>query len=216
MHGVAASGMGRGVMPLPRLRALLALVAISVSLTLACGKSQKPVDKTLPRLGKISAFSLTDQSGKKFTAADLHGKVWVAAFFFTRCKSACPVITHRLRALQKQEKKSGGHVHLVSFSVDPENDTPPVMTSYANKYHADLSNWSFLTGKYDAIKKLAGEFKMALEGDSTKGSSGMQLTHASQLALVDGNMQLRGYYSTKSDADMKKLASDAQRLSNGS
>jgi protein SCO1/2 len=201
-------------MPVFRPRALLALFVVSLSLTLACSK--KPVDQTLPKLGKIGAFSLTDQSGKKFSAAELHGKVWVAAFFFTRCRSACPIISHRLRALQKQEDKLGGHVHLVSFSVDPENDTPAVMTAYAKQYHANLSNWSFLTGDYDGIKKLAGDFKMALEGDSKKGASGMQLTHASQLGLVDGNMQLRGYYSTKSDADMKKLASDALRLSNGS
>ena len=200
-------------MHLPRLRALLALFVVSLSLTLACSK---PVDQTLPKLGKIGAFSLTNQSGKPFSAADLHGKVWVAAFFFTRCRSACPIISRRLHALQEQEKKLGGHVQLVSFSVDPENDTPQVMTAYAKQYHADLSSWSFLTGKYDVIKGLAGDFKMALEGDSKKGASGMQLTHASQLALVDGNMQLRGYYSTKSDADMKKLAKDAKRLSTGS
>ncbi len=200
-------------MPVFRLR-LLALIALSLSLTLGCSK--KPVDKTLPKLGKISTFSLTDESGKAFSAADLQGKVWVAAFFFTRCRSACPIISRRLRALQQDEQKRGGHVHLVSFSVDPENDTPAVMTAYAKQYHADLSTWSFLTGDYDVIKKLAGDFKMALEGDSKQGGSGMQLTHASQLALVDGKMQLRGYYSTKSDADMKKLASDAARLSNGS
>lgn len=200
-------------MPFPRLRALLVLLVVSTSLALV--GCSKPVGETLPKLGKIGSFSLTDQSGKSFTAADLHGKVWVAAFFFTRCQSACPLITKRLRALQVHGQKHGGHFHLVSFSVDPENDTPPVMTAYAKKYHADLSNWSFLTGKYSTIKKLAEDFKMALTGNSSKGSSGLQLTHASQLALVDGNMQLRGYYSTNSDADMKKLAHDATHLSNG-
>src|SRR5438105_195325 len=83
----------------------------------------------LPELGKVGEFSLKDQSNRPVTAAVMRGRVWAAAFFFTRCPTICPRITRRMRDLQEQAAKERVELELVSFSVDPDNDTPEVLSA---------------------------------------------------------------------------------------
>src|ERR1700683_3737016 len=91
-------------------------------------------------------FSLTDQSGHPFSDKDLRGKVWVASFIFTRCAGPCARVSANMARLQKE--MAGKEVlMLVSFSVDPDYDTPAVLQRYAAHFGADPSGWKFLTGK---------------------------------------------------------------------
>src|SRR4051794_11464825 len=76
-------------------------------------------------LGRVPAFELTDQLGRKVRTGDLAGSAWVANFVFTRCPSVCPLLTAKFHALQKQLADLP-RVRFVSISVDPEYDTPPV------------------------------------------------------------------------------------------
>ena len=91
-------------------RRLLVAGALALS-PIAC---QKPP----PELGSVGDFALTDQAGKAVTAATLRGKVWAAAFMFTRCPTVCPRITRRMRDLQQAAASGGVALELVSFSVD--------------------------------------------------------------------------------------------------
>src|SRR5713101_367446 len=99
-------------------------------------------------LGPVGDFSLTERSGQTVSRADLRGKVWVASFLFTRCCTGCPQITATLAQLQK-ELQGQPDVILVSFSVDPEHDTPKVLKDYAKEWGADPKRWLFLTGKQE-------------------------------------------------------------------
>jgi protein SCO1/2 len=168
----------------------------------------------LPSLGSVGHFALTDQAGRAVTEATLRGHVWAAAFFFTRCPTICPRITRRMKALQQDAKRAGVKLELVSFSVDPENDTPDVLTAYAREYQADLANWHFLTGDLEVIRKTSEQgFKLALDGKATPGAPDFGLFHGSHLVLVDGTGTIRGYYRTSDDAEMAKLLKDAAALS---
>ena len=84
----------------------------------------------LPQYTQVPEFTLTECSGKKISLADLRGQVWVADFIFTRCAGPCPLITGRMKQIQAQVS-SADDVTLVSFSVDPEHDTPQVLSEYA-------------------------------------------------------------------------------------
>src|SRR4051794_24851736 len=75
--------------------------AAAAALLLAACPKQDP----LPALAKIPAFALTDQTGKAVSQDALHGKIWIAAFMFTRCPTICPRITRRMQALQLETKK---------------------------------------------------------------------------------------------------------------
>lgn len=160
------------------------------------------------KYGMAPDFSLTERSSRKVTRQDLAGKVWVANFIFTRCAGACPVMSSNMRKLQDRLFED---IRLVSFSVDPYNDTPEVLTEYANRYGADRDRWLFLTGDPEGIQKLSvGGFKLAL--DPTSGTEKEPITHSSRVVLVDREATIRGYYGTEEPEDLDRLIKAANNL----
>jgi protein SCO1/2 len=156
---------------------------------------------------------LLDQNQRPFGRAALKGKVWVAAFMFTRCPTICPRITRRMRRLSETSKAHDLALHLVSISVDPDNDTPSVLADYASHFEVDLSRWSFVTGDFNVIQKTAVDgFKLALEGRADASVPGFGITHGSHLVLVDRAARIRGYYRTDDDAELERLIEDAKQL----
>src|SRR5579862_7096993 len=94
------------------------------------GPEPQPVaQEPLPVLGVLPEFVLTDQDGNSIGLKQLLGKAWVANFMFTRCMATCPAQSNNMAALQEKLEESSlkDHVRLVSFSVDPEFDTPKVL-----------------------------------------------------------------------------------------
>jgi protein SCO1/2 len=190
-------------------RALCVLLLALSGVWTGCKKQLEP----LPTLGQVGAFSLLDQNAHAVSAETLRGKVWVAAFFFTRCPSICPRITRRMRTLQVAAAQQAPALALISFSVDPENDTPPALLAYAQRFEADLKTWSFLTGDLDVIKRTVVDgFKLALDGKADSAADNGGIIHGSHLVLVDRTLAIRGYYRSDDDADMKRLLDDAARL----
>jgi protein SCO1/2 len=190
-----------------RLAPWLLCLAAALSLS-ACKQPQAE----LPSLGQVGEFSLVDQAGAPVTAQGLRGKVWVAAFFFTHCPTICPRITRRMRALQVATAGERAP-RLVSFSVDPENDTPPALLAYAQRFGADLRTWSFLTGDLSVVKRTVVEgFKLALDGNPDPSAENGGIIHGSHLVLVDRTLAIRGYYRTDDEDDMKRLVEDAGRI----
>ena len=162
---------------------------------------------SLPVLFDAATFSLTDQEGKPFSQDQLRGKVWVADFIFTNCPGACPIMSAKMAHLQKAAPDPD--VHFVSFSVDPERDTPAVLKQYAQRFEADPARWHFLTGDKDAIFRTARDMKLTAE---PAGVLGPQIAHAEKFLLVDGQGRVRGAYDSKDEQDMKRLAADATAL----
>ncbi len=193
---------------LPLSRRQVAALAGAALLSLGCRRASD-----LPKLGNVGSFALTDQSSRAVSAEALRGQVWAAAFFFTRCPTVCPRITRRMVELQSAAAKRAAKLSLVSFSVDPENDTPAVLSAYAKQYGADLATWRFLTGDLEVVRKTSEQgFKLALDGKPTPGADHLGLFHGSHLVLVDQTGEIRGYYRTSEDAQMTQLLDDASLL----
>lgn len=147
---------------------------------------------SLQVLGQVPNFTLTERSGKEVSRADLAGKVWIADFIFTHCAGSCPTISSRMSDLQDR-LRSLPDVRLVSFTVDPDRDTPAVLAEYARRYGADKDRWLFLTGKKaDVYALIRGGFKLTV-GPRPDGAKG-QVMHSIRLALVDQKGRVRGYY----------------------
>jgi protein SCO1 len=160
----------------------------------------------LPILFDAPSFTLTDQDGKPFSSDQLRGKVWVADFIFTTCPGLCPLMTQSLAQFQKQTP--GSPVQMVSFSVDPEHDTPAILKAYAQETKADETRWHFLTGKRPQIWEISKAMKLAVGPDDKN-----QIFHSSHFLLVDSNGKVRGIYDTEGAGfDPKKLAADAETL----
>jgi cytochrome oxidase Cu insertion factor (SCO1/SenC/PrrC family) len=150
----------------------------------------------LPVLGEVPEFSLLERNGAKVGLADLKDHVWVANFVFTHCAGPCPLLTSRMAALEKRLGELPD-VRLVSFTVDPERDTPEVLREYANVYGAG-GRWFFLTGEKRALYELImSGFRLGIDDGSavTAGAPGPgTITHSVRFVLVDKAGRIRGYY----------------------
>jgi protein SCO1/2 len=155
---------------------------------LACG-SPEP----LPVLAELPAFTLQDQTGAVVTRETLAGKVWVADFIFTTCPDVCPVLSAHMAEVQA--KYSGNDdVRLVSFSVDPATDTPPVLAAYAQRFGAAHPTWLFLTGDVTAMKTVVVDgFKMLMEPGADT------ILHGSRFVVVDRRGRIRAYPDPKEE-----------------
>jgi cytochrome oxidase Cu insertion factor (SCO1/SenC/PrrC family) len=164
----------------------------------------------VPVLGSVPEFSLTEANGATLRRADLLGKVWVASFIFTRCGEACPLMMQHEARLQP-DLPLRDDLRLVSFSVDPDWDTPKVLTEYAHTFGADQSRWLFLTGDKKQVYHLASDgFHLAvLPADPAKE---MPILHSTKLVLVDRGGAIRGYYDSSDPAEMQKLVRDVRQV----
>lgn len=184
-----------------------------VVLLLAVGCSRSS-EQTPVTLGVLPEFALVDQNEAEFAATDLDGSVWVTNFIFTSCQTRCPRLTGLMRGLQTDLKSQGSDVHFLSVSVDPETDTPAALKAYAEKYGADQTNWTFLTGDKAAVHELMAGFRVALEEPEHKGHDMHEkpdIIHSNHFVLLDKSRQIRGYYRTD-HAGLKQLGKDAKLL----
>ena len=156
------------------------------------------------------AFSLVDQEGNAFGSDRLQGKPYVAAFIFTHCAGGCPMMTQKMAKLQKAVPDP--NVQFVSFTVDPERDTPEVLKKYAANAGADSSRWHFLTGSPEQLAAVAAGMKAAAV-KATDGSD--QFIHSDRFMLVDASGQVRGAYRNSEPEAMEQLAKDAEKLAKG-
>jgi cytochrome oxidase Cu insertion factor (SCO1/SenC/PrrC family) len=163
-------------------------------------------DRGLPFDDALPDFSLTDQDGQTITRDDLKGKVWVAAFIFTRCRSSCLQITGAMRALH-EDLKDARDLRLASITVDPEHDTPAVLKKYAGQFNADDERWRFLTGPPDRVHSLVEKgFWEAAEKNTTPGHDpGDEVIHSVQLWLVDQNGHKRARFDGTNAEEMATL-----------
>lgn len=169
----------------------------------------------LPALGEVPAFSLVERSGAPLTRDALLGRVWVADFVFTRCSVTCPVMTAAMRRLQ-EDFADLPEVRLVSFTVDPERDTPDVLREYARAVGADRARWLFATGEKAAIHGLSREgFRLGV-GDPATGDGAPvgaeAILHSTRLVLVDARARIRGYYDGGDPEAVALLERHARRL----
>jgi protein SCO1/2 len=158
----------------------------------------------LPILGNIPPFEMTNSKGLPFGTDDLTGKIWVADFIFTTCAGPCPVMSTAMADIHKSFLDD--EIHTVSYTVNPDYDTPEILAVYAERFNADRSLWHFLTAPYEDIQFIIQNgFKM---GDIEE-----IVFHSTRFALIDKEMNIRGYYTGTDSDDVKMLKRDISKLS---
>jgi protein SCO1 len=150
-------------------------------------------------------FALTDQLGRQVTTQDLRGHAWIADFIFTECASACPIMSHNLASLQTRIPTD---VKFISFSVDPEHDTPPVLLAYAKQYGADNDRWRFLTGNKDTVMDAVHGMKVSI----VPATQSSQIEHDVHFLLMDSTGRLHGVYDSRIQGELDRLVADSTAL----
>lgn len=165
--------------------ALLALCLVG-----ACQRATE-----LEHYGQLPQFSLQNQLGKPFSDNDLRGRVVVVDFIFTSCPDVCPLLTEQLAGLRKQ-LPTDAPLSFVSFSVDPEHDTPARLRSFAQQHGVDVDNFWFLTGPIaDVTRVVTKGFKQAMELQPVSEVKPRNVLHGTHFVLVDRSGEIRGFFA---------------------
>jgi protein SCO1 len=177
----------------------LAVAALAAAL-IACSHR----GNSLEVLGDVPQFELISQDGQPFHSQTLAGKIWVADFIYTTCPGPCPRMTSQMREVQDAVSKIPD-VRMVSFTVDPAQDTPAVLAAYAKLHGASPAMWYFLTGPVPVLQTLDRDaFKL--------GNIDGSMQHSTRFVLVDQQGRIRGYYDTSESSAIPKVIADINAL----
>ena len=171
----------------------------------------------LPVFGQVPDFSLVRENGQKISNADLRGKVWIANFIFTHCSGICPLMSAGMSSLVNQ-LGAQPVLRFISFSVDPERDTPAVLSEYAKRFKAPADRWFFLTGDKAQIYRLSNQhfhLGAAEIAPEEREALDQSVRHSAKFALVDQKGQIRGYYDSDGQNAGAKIVKDARFLLGG-
>lgn len=155
---------------------------------------------------KVEAFNFTTQDHQKLSREDLKGEWWIADTIFTNCETVCPPMTRNMSLLQDRIEEDGLDVQLVSFSVDPERDTPEKLKAFGDKYGADYSNWTFLTGyDFQTIKEFSIKSFRNLVDEIPDSE---QYMHGTSFFLINPEGKVIKSYTGTSQTALDKIEND--------
>lgn len=177
--------------------------------------------------GDAPPFALTDHLERPVSSDALRGKVVVANFIYTNCPDICPLLSARMQELQerlRQEHLLGSDVQLLSFTVDPDRDTPAVLRKYAERHHADPDNWRFLWGPKETLVPLVvNGFHLGAQalppptrtahdaGAREDAGADYEVMHSGRFVLIDGQGRIRAYYDGR-ELDLDRVIGDIRQL----
>jgi protein SCO1/2 len=167
-------------------------------------------DESYSSIHKVAPFSFTNQLGESVNNSCVKGKIYVANFFFTSCPSICPKMTQNLKKLQEQFSVND-EVRLLSFSVMPEVDSIPVLSSFAELYGIDSRIWNLLTGKKEEIYKLAIKSYFA-DTNIGKPEGRSEFLHTENVLLIDKMGRIRGIYNGTLPIEVTRIIEDIKTL----
>lgn len=183
--------------------------------------------ESLPDFGPAPDFALTDQFERPVGSEEMRGKIVVANFIYTNCTDICPLLSGQMQGLQERlrgQRLLGSGVELLSFTVDPDRDTPAVLRDYAERHRADPDAWRFLTGPPNEVVPLIVQgFKLGVAalppkrtdpGEPAHGEApaeGGEIMHSGRFVLIDRRGRIRAYYDGR-ELDPEQVMRDVQAL----
>ncbi|MBM7622053.1 protein SCO1/2 [Bacillus tianshenii] len=186
--------------------AICAMIILS-----ACGADKEiNLDEEFSMKLEVSELSGTNQDEEAFSTSDKKGEFWLANFIFTNCDTVCPPMTANMAKVQREMKEEGLDISIVSFSIDPDEDTPGALKDYGDQVEADYSSWDFVTGySQEDIERFANVSFMV---PAAKDESSDQYNHSTGIFLVDKEGYVREQYSGM-DVPLEEIMEDLKKVS---
>ena len=158
----------------------------------------------------VPNFAYLTQDSTILKSKNISDKVWVAKFFFTHCPTICPPMTSAMKEVNNALKDVSNDIVFLSFSIDPDRDTPSRFQTYIARYEIEAENWYFLTGDESATHQLGVDgFRIHAEAnDASPGG----FAHSPNFVLVDKNQHIRGIYDGLDQEDRERLISHVRKL----
>lgn len=186
---------------------MLLMISLIVLLT-GCGTGYA-IETTMSE--NIPEFEYTNQDNEKVSLDDLKENWWVANFIFTNCTSVCLPMTSNMAYLQSVMKEEGIDAQLVSFSIDPERDSPEVLKAYAANYNVNFDNWSFLTGyDFETIREFSIKHFKNIVKEPVDGTD--QFLHGTSFFLVSPEGEVVKNYKGIEQDSMDDIINDLKKV----
>ncbi|MCA0430015.1 MAG: SCO family protein [Bacteroidetes bacterium] len=201
---------------------LIALIPIAFTLFYFLKTKQNKPIRELPYFGPksysktsdttyhtIPEFTFTNQHNKSFTDKQLNGKIYITEYFFTTCKSICPIMNTNLQKVY-QTFYNDTSIYIVSHTVDPETDSVNVLKEYAQLHNVKNNQWQFLTGNKVDLYAIARKGYLL---NTEEGNGGEEdFIHTQNFALIDKEKRIRGFYDGTDTAEINRLIIDVKLL----
>jgi len=165
----------------------------------------------LPVLATVQPFSFVRHDSATVTQKEMTGNVVVVEYFFTTCKGICPKMNKNMKSVYDQFKDRSGF-KILSHTVNPENDSLPVLKRYADSLGADPATWWFVTGEKAALYKAARESYLLDDPQNSSKNIDEQFLHTQFFALVDKQGRVRGIYDGIKKDEVDQLVTDIEEL----
>ncbi len=142
---------------------------------------------------QLETFSLTDSAGRTVTRDNVRGKILAVSFLFTSCSLTCPEVSRRMAEIQNLTT-TNTDVRLLSLTVDPRTDTPPVLARWGAQFGADTNRWYLLTGDKAQLHRLIGTSFLATETNNPFNSMPGNFAGTERIAVVDKHGNVRVFF----------------------
>jgi protein SCO1 len=196
--------------------------AFSLILFVMATSCEKKIEPPLPIYGErelvgkdtvyhtIGEFSFVDQDSTVITNTTFDNKIYVADFFFTSCRTICPIMkTQMMRVYDSIQNQPD--VLLLSHTIDPDYDTVGLLRDYAERLGVNSNKWHFATGKpKQEVYKLAQLSYFSTAMDDKAEPDGF--IHSGAFLLIDKHRRIRGKYDGTKEEDVNRLLADIRRL----
>lgn len=168
-------------------------------------------DVKLPVQSSVRPFSFTNQDGRRISQDDLFGKVYLTEFFFTTCKSICPIMNKNMKDVYDKYKGESNFI-ILSHTCDPENDSVARLKQYADSLQVDTKKWWFVTGRKDSLYTAARISYLLDDPQNNVKDIKDQFLHTQFFALVDKSGKVRKIYDGLKKEELAELETDLPNL----
>lgn len=160
---------------------------------------------------QVPNFRFLNEDSVWVQKSDFKGKVLVAEFFFASCPTICPIMNKQMKRFMDENKDLHPYLQVLSFTINPDDDTPSVLRAYKEKYGiTSYKNWSFLTGKSEEeVNQMGIENFQIFSGKDDESAGGY--AHSGAFTLVDKEGYVRGVYAI-TNYDTSTNEEEYQRL----
>lgn len=158
----------------------------------------------------VPRWNYLTQDSTFLASDDIDDKIWIVDFIFTYCPTICPPMTKAMRDINDSLSSYNEDLKFLSFSIDPDRDTPERLRLYRKRHEITANNWFFLTGDEAETHALGIDgFQLFANADEEAPGG---FAHSSNFVLIDANQHIRGVYDGLDPDSRNQLITDAKKL----
>ena len=138
-------------------------------------------------------FVLKDQNNQVFDSADSQ-KLMLIYFGFTYCPDVCPTTLIKVSDIIDRLKEDSKEINSIFITVDPERDTPEILSDYVSAFHQDIIG---LTGTKSEIEKVTEDWGVYYQKEIIDGEEDYTMNHLDIIFLANANGEFIDYFPPK-------------------